>query len=91
MLRPCVQHAVDSLEYIQENPEDSVTLKRAELWDFAHPTDLNITLARDWTLYGGMGSLMLDYGAGNDDYLTCLLYTSPSPRDRQKSRMPSSA
>ena len=24
-------------------------------------------------------------------YQTCLLYTSPSPRDRQKSRMPSSA
>ena len=30
----------------------------------------------------------------NGDYInfvTCLLYTSPSPRDRQKSRMPSSA
>ena len=26
-----------------------------------------------------------------DDHHTCLLYTSPSPRDRQKSRMPSSA
>ena len=25
------------------------------------------------------------------DSLDCLLYTSPSPRDRQKSRMPSSA
>ena len=25
------------------------------------------------------------------DHKTCLLYTSPSPRDRQKSRMPSSA
>src|SRR5665213_3829165 len=25
------------------------------------------------------------------DVLICLLYTSPSPRDRQKSRMPSSA
>ena len=25
------------------------------------------------------------------DATTCLLYTSPSPRDRQKSRMPSSA
>ena len=25
------------------------------------------------------------------DEMTCLLYTSPSPRDRQKSRMPSSA
>ena len=24
-------------------------------------------------------------------HVTCLLYTSPSPRDRQKSRMPSSA
>ena len=24
-------------------------------------------------------------------HITCLLYTSPSPRDRQKSRMPSSA
>ena len=26
-----------------------------------------------------------------DNYNICLLYTSPSPRDRQKSRMPSSA
>ena len=26
-----------------------------------------------------------------DNASTCLLYTSPSPRDRQKSRMPSSA
>ena len=27
----------------------------------------------------------------NRDATICLLYTSPSPRDRQKSRMPSSA
>ena len=27
----------------------------------------------------------------NKQYNGCLLYTSPSPRDRQKSRMPSSA
>ena len=26
-----------------------------------------------------------------NEYGDCLLYTSPSPRDRQKSRMPSSA
>ena len=26
-----------------------------------------------------------------ENHVTCLLYTSPSPRDRQKSRMPSSA
>ena len=29
--------------------------------------------------------------AGAYNQYTCLLYTSPSPRDRQKSRMPSSA
>ena len=29
--------------------------------------------------------------ADNDQITSCLLYTSPSPRDRQKSRMPSSA
>ena len=30
-------------------------------------------------------------GDKGDTSYTCLLYTSPSPRDRQKSRMPSSA
>ena len=29
--------------------------------------------------------------AAREDLNVCLLYTSPSPRDRQKSRMPSSA
>ena len=35
----------------------------------------------------------LDFGRdkGLSDAMICLLYTSPSPRDRQKSRMPSSA
>ena len=51
-----------------------------------------IALARD-------GSLLMAVQAGTLWWLdraapaarTCLLYTSPSPRDRQKSRMPSSA
>ena len=33
---------------------------------------------------------VFDFGREGEDYV-CLLYTSPSPRDRQKSRMPSSA
>ena len=32
-----------------------------------------------------------DRGGGHPPPHACLLYTSPSPRDRQKSRMPSSA
>ena len=31
------------------------------------------------------------FALGIGGYVRCLLYTSPSPRDRQKSRMPSSA
>ena len=41
------------------------------------------------------GALILDYGgsgvSGHADIYTCLLYTSPSPRDGLLSRMPSSA
>ena len=33
----------------------------------------------------------IPYETGMSPYSGCLLYTSPSPRDRQKSRMPSSA
>ena len=35
--------------------------------------------------------LATDHGSNLYDFWGCLLYTSPSPRDRQKSRMPSSA
>ena len=36
-------------------------------------------------------SIYLDPEYYYDVSIVCLLYTSPSPRDRQKSRMPSSA
>ena len=31
------------------------------------------------------------YMVGTDQWICCLLYTSPSPRDKRQSRMPSSA
>ena len=40
-----------------------------------------------WSLLLHTGYLTLDWEKSRN----CLLYTSPSPRDRQKSRMPSSA
>ena len=39
----------------------------------------------------GLISIVVGAGAAWFGLYTCLLYTSPSPRDRQKSRMPSSA
>ena len=46
----------------------------------------------------GQPECFIDPGGANDNfsyfsplYSTCLLYTSPSPRDRTRSRMPSSA
>ena len=33
----------------------------------------------------------INFSLAGTQEATCLLYTSPSPRDRQKSRMPSSA
>ena len=50
------------------------------VWGNDGGTDLN-----------GVTSLQPDITEPGTYFITCLLYTSPSPRDRQKSRMPSSA
>ena len=43
------------------------------------------------TLYLWFSFAMFLIGGAMAMVISCLLYTSPSPRDRQKSRMPSSA
>ena len=45
----------------------------------------------DWQIEQGTHGLIPVGTTGESPTLSCLLYTSPSPRDRQKSRMPSSA
>ena len=50
-----------------------------------------LNLKKDQVLMVG-DQLITDIQAGNlAGVTTCLLYTSPSPRDRTRSRMPSSA
>ena len=57
--------------------------------------DLDLDSEKDFVNQGGsfsMDELLSDLESyGQEGGTTCLLYTSPSPRDRQKSRMPSSA
>ena len=48
---------------------------------------VNNSMTNSTTVQGKFGKL----GVSGGPDISCLLYTSPSPRDRQKSRMPSSA
>ena len=59
---------------------------------------MDIDSDRDFVMELGVRSVptLKVYKGGEEVYsnvgvMSCLLYTSPSPRDRQKSRMPSSA
>ena len=44
-----------------------------------------------WVKRGQLGTAQIIYSNEVADDNNCLLYTSPSPRDRTRSRMPSSA
>ena len=56
-------------------------------------TDLDGTIFKGQTLIDGVkeGLLKIINEGIEIYYTTCLLYTSPSPRDVEESRMPSSA
>ena len=67
---------------------DHVTLAAGTSVDITH------SLGGTYTVRAGAGLYRVnpsDADALGKEIEDCLLYTSPSPRDRQKSRMPSSA
>ena len=66
---------------------DAVARTVAEVVDaFQLPPELPVGVTFPAVILHGVAQ-----SAANVDKSCCLLYTSPSPRDRQKSRMPSSA
>ena len=67
---------------------------KGESLDAKHKDEIEV-LSFSWGM-SNTASMTTGSGAGAgkatfQDLSICLLYTSPSPRDRQKSRMPSSA
>ena len=54
-------------------------------------TSLNNWLKITGNINWGWGNGELEYYHNDNVDIACLLYTSPSPRDRTRSRMPSSA
>ena len=86
-------------------PEDMTLIEKLEYayrwtqnifdsWSLKMPEDGNDDVTVMGDISSGMGLRSTSVGdqilVGTEKYV-CLLYTSPSPRDRQKSRMPSSA
>ena len=78
------------------NTDESPTLSQADVASGTEP--YNIGLRKSLKLTNGNQTS----GGGSTDYMwiryrgeardmVCLLYTSPSPRDKRQSRMPSSA
>ena len=64
------------------SPKELVSLKRA----LGRAVAVHVNLYPPGDMYLCAGEIL-----ALDHVEACLLYTSPSPRDRQKSRMPSSA
>ena len=55
------------------------------------PEELRQDIAGNDSMCAYLSALLLIRSRDRVKGYSCLLYTSPSPRDRQKSRMPSSA
>ena len=61
--------------------DDAVAILMALEWDDVEVLGISIV----------SGNMPIEQGSINARYTVCLLYTSPSPRDKRQSRMPSSA
>ena len=84
-----ITEQIDALEVMGVNSSSYLVLPKiiAALLMFPILVVISATLA----IFGGYTAGVLTDVITGQEYIYCLLYTSPSPRDRQKSRMPSSA
>ena len=82
--------ADDLRQRIGGYPDNTASFRRAFERDKDDLRSMGITIAVERVADTGNMDRVADAGAMVDAY-TCLLYTSPSPRDQRGSRMPSSA
>ena len=92
--------SAEGIKFADVAGEDEAKENLTEIVNYLHdPTkyqEIGASMPKGVLLVGppGTGKTMLAKavaGEANVPFFSCLLYTSPSPRDRQKSRMPSSA
>ena len=85
------EEGVTSMQYINGT---KAVVNIGKVIDPAKTTDPENPVYYPGWAYDIMSTDDLDFGSNEvypEDPNTCLLYTSPSPRDRTRSRMPSSA
>ena len=70
---------------ISQNVKSSITLQSTSVQELKVPAELEQRIREDKRI----SAVILTKNPNTPN--TCLLYTSPSPRDRTRSRMPSSA
>ena len=79
---------------LRKKYKDEVVSKLME--QFQYSTIMQVPKIKKISLNQGVGQAtqdkkLVEHALKEMTMIACLLYTSPSPRDRQKSRMPSSA
>src|SRR5665811_351399 len=76
---------------VTNNVNKKVDVGKVENLSFVSTQELSSTnINANWKMVVGRDVIVPVINAENP-FLNCLLYTSPSPRDRTRSRMPSSA
>ena len=90
-IRPFAHDGSVFIGVCKPNLDYSTTNMFADI-GFTSPDYRNATDQSTFNIHTGQTYIRIKSGStsANTNYI-CLLYTSPSPRDRQKSRMPSSA
>ena len=78
----------ETLSKLEKKPESFIVASAIGYYGNRGDEDLDETSAPG---SGFLTDTVIDWESFPDSARDCLLYTSPSPRDRQKSRMPSSA
>ena len=69
-------------------------MRKAAAYVLDNPNDVSVSSIREIAAVADVKPntfVRLAHTLGFDGYEDCLLYTSPSPRDKRQSRMPSSA
>ena len=82
---------IEELSFVNKKGGTELTeiTTKVEIADRTGHTTLQLTQSETLERVSGLEGAWVF--AGDRMVQSCLLYTSPSPRDRQKSRMPSSA